>query len=575
MEVQEYKELIKCLNGNRNLDFVGTEKTNEFCGNVTLHDGNTISMRIVFPSAFPLNLPVFYIQSNGLRFLHTDSNGKMCLFEESSILIKQNDPVGLLTQCFDKAIEILSINPASEEYRSEIKREFDSYWLGISNKELVYSTIDTDAVTFEEIKLGLAGSRRIVSQTVDEAKVVAFNYMNCPKSTEIAFKDCIIVKLRANAPLPKMSDIKWKDVRHYILDNVSGSIKRRFEKYCEIQIKSANKYIFLILSSNAGDIIFGYKIVVKNKRYEKFANCYSAIVSPVYVERIDEKYILRRSGVEGDDITNKSVLIMGCGSVGGFIADNFCAAGVENIDLLDDDFFSPENVHRHFLGMDAALRKSLRNKADVLKERLEDKYLYSDIDSLGYKDRRAETLIKDVKKLSNYDLIISAMGEPTINLEINRILYKNGIKTPFLVCFNEPYGIGGHAIAVNINHESCLKCLYTDSISDDLVEYRGSFVKPGQMFKKNISGCGSAFVPYNRLDSQQTAIIATRLGIDILNGIVTENVIKSWVGDSARLKAAGKTESEYYHKYPVGTIYDERIHQNLHCDICREEGIRL
>ena len=100
-------------------------------------------------------------------------------------------------------------------------------------------------------------------------------------------------------------------------------------------------------------------------------------------------------------------------------------------------------------------------------------------------------------------------------------------------------------------------------------------MKPGQMFKKNISGCGSAFVPYNRLDSQQTAIIATRLGIDILNGIVTENVIKSWVGDSARLKAAGKTESEYYHKYPVGTIYDERIHQNLHCDICREEGIRL
>ena len=72
MEVQEYKELIKCLNGNRNLDFVGTEKTNEFCGNVTLHDGNTISMRIVFPSAFPLNLPVFYIQSNGLRFLKED-----------------------------------------------------------------------------------------------------------------------------------------------------------------------------------------------------------------------------------------------------------------------------------------------------------------------------------------------------------------------------------------------------------------------------------------------------------------------------------------------------------------------
>lgn len=203
----------------------------------------------------------------------------------------------------------------------------------------------------------------------------------------------------------------------------------------------------------------------------------------------------------------------------GYIANNLCQLGIGAIDLLDDDLFSKENVHRHFLGVDSLMCKS-NNKAVLLKERLEQMYPYADIDSLDYEDRSVEKFILKKDRLKNYDIIISALGEPTLNLEINRVLYEEKIFTPFVCGFNEPYGIGGHAVAVNIDQNSCLRCLYTDLISDDLVPFRASLVEEGQYFKKNISGCSSAFVPYSCLDSQQTAIIVARLAIAILKGEV-------------------------------------------------------
>ena len=32
-------------------------------------------------------------------------------------------------------------------------------------------------------------------------------------------------------------------------------------------------------------------------------------------------------------------------------------------------------------------------------------------------------------------------------------IYDNYINVPFVVCFNEPYGIGGHVIAINIHYD--------------------------------------------------------------------------------------------------------------------------
>ena len=570
MSMKFFKRLIDGLNEKRGVSFSEDDEEKTFSGRIRLENGSEVDLKIVFPSLFPLKLPVFYVKTNGLEYLHTDSTGKMCLFEESSILLNQNDELGILLECFDKALWILSISRKSMEYQSEIKREFDAYWSSIS-KWNVYSSIDTDSISYSEKIISCVENKYILTESKDDGKFLLYNYFNVNRKAEFFSKECLIVRLRANSSLPKIAEVKWRDIRNYITSNISSSHKRRFKDYCKTKIKKTTKYIILVLPSDRGDILFGYQINVRNKRYIRFDNCINAEVEPLYITRIDKEYLLERAGTDSD-IHEKKVLLLGCGSVGGFIAENMCAAGIGSLDLLDDDVFRTENVHRHLLGIDAALVKPSKNKADILKEKLEEKYLHTDIDPLNFKDRSAECFISDIKRLEHYDLIVSALGEPTLNLEINKLLYENHLRVPFVICFNEPYGIGGHVIICNITRNSCLRCLYTDIISSDLVEYRGSFVESGQSFKKNISGCGGAFVPYSRLDSQQTAIVATRLIIDALKGKVTENTVKSWVGEKNQLKDAGKKESNYYNGQTPGSIVAMHIENNSNCPICGEKN---
>ncbi len=567
--MENYTNLVNVLNEKRNTCFRKTEDNNVYSGSIILNDGSNVTLRISFPESYPIKLPVFYVEASGLIYLHTDSFGKMCLFEESSMLLNQNNKEEILLECFDRACEILNVQSDSIEYRNEIKREFDAYWLEIS-KECIYSCIDSSQIVYSEKVISWVGSHYVLTESENDGKYFLYNYLKVNKTLVVSSNKCLVVRLRENSPLPKIGNVKWKEVRNYIVNNVSSSVKRMFRKYCSTEIKRAVKRIILILPSEAGDILFGYQIRISNKRYIKFENCTNTEVISLYIKRIDREYLLNRAGTNADD-KDIQILLLGCGSVGGFIAENLCAAGVSVLDILDDDVFRTENVHRHILGIDAALENTLRNKADKLKKRLEQKYLYVDIDSLGYKDRGAENFIRNIERLRRYDIIISALGEPTINLEINRILYKNNISAPFVVCFNEPYGIGGHAIACNIEKSSCLRCLYTDLLSTDLVEFRGSFVEKGQSFKKNISGCGGAFVPYSRLDSQQTAIITTRLVLEILHNEITRNTVRSWVGSDNKLKEAGKVESAYYKSFGKGGIVSANIASNYNCPICGEE----
>lgn len=246
-------------------------------------------------------------------------------------------------------------------------------------------------------------------------------------------------------------------------------------------------------------------------------------------------------------LAERSVLLLGCGSVGGYLANNLCQMGITQLGLLDKENYGSENVYRHFMGYDVLRRPGSKNKADLLQGILSDKYPGMDIDSMNYQDRSVESVIlSHPERLSQYDLVISALGEPTINLAINKILIENGITAPFIVGFNEPYGIGGHVITTNLSRESCLCCYYSDLLEGTLQPFHGSLVAPGQNFKKSLSGCASTFVPFSALDSQQTAIHAARKAIDVLTGQLKQNNFFTWRGDSFLLISKGYEVSDFF-----------------------------
>lgn len=568
----ELLKIIQNLNKERCVNFTSSEDCDskymaEFKGTVMLSKNESVQLCIAFTVNFPLSLPDIFIKENEAFRAHVGAEGKICLFDSSSILIKQELADQLVIDCFDQAIKILNIRPGSKIYNDEVCREFDSYWLSVLNKK-AYSCLDINDVKYAEFPMVISNGVSVIANTKIEADIILQNTFGLMPDENTFERTCIVIRIRDGSNMiPLSKQFKWNNIRRYVVDNTSSSIKRQFRKFLEKKVKHYVRYLFLVYPAKEGYIIFGFRIEFNNNRYCKIENSLSTKVENVFVERIDYKYLTMRGGGTVT-LKEKRVLLLGCGSVGGYIASNLCQSGIMNIDILDNDFFNPENVHRHWLGFDAISPKGYKYKADLIKEKLEAQYPYSDIDSLSFVDRSAETYIKDAKRLAQYDLIISALGEPTINLEINRIIRAHSITSPFLCCFNEPYGIGGHVVVVNLDSNSCLQCLYTDSISNELVPFRGSFAAPNQNFKKNLSGCSSAFVPYSCLDSQQTAILAVRKAIDILMGNLTQNVLFSWVGSSELYIAQGYVFSEFYSANKNnGFIYFEKF-SNMNCKIC-------
>lgn len=561
-------ENIEELNKKRSVHFVREENClRSFVSSVAIGENQFCRMRISFSEYYPSKMPDIFLIEPQKRYMHMDSKGKLCLFDNSSILINDSLPEQLLLDCFDKAIKIITTDVSSQIYVEEVMREFESYWCTVAKLKM-YSAVEVQGSEYFEAEMFVSNGIKVLASSEEEAKFLACNYLNAADNENSFSAKCLVIGLRRNAKLIELKDTyKWRDIRKYVLDNVSGSVKREFKKFLSKRVKNAIRYMVLSFPGKYGNILFGFRLSFTNRNYEKIEKLYGATVECVYINRIDRAYLLQRCGAESS-LSRKKVLLLGCGSVGGYLANNLCQLGIESLDLLDADWFAVENVHRHFLGIDA-IKNGPRNKAILLKQRLEEMYPYVDIDSLDYKDRSAEFFISKSDRLKHYDLVVSALGEPTVNLKINRILCEQNINVPFVCCFNEPYGIGGHAIATNIEKNSCLRCLYTDVISSELVQFKASYVKAGQNFRKNISGCGSAFVPYSCLDSQQTAIVTARLVADILKNREVSNCMRSWVGTSVNLEEAGFEVSDFYRLHSEeATLIKMEVQAAKYCPIC-------
>lgn len=568
---------IETLNSARNTEFVKCPTKENYIqtysSNVNLPNGSLILLSISFTKNYAISLPVFHVDNPNHCYLHCDVQGKLCLLDRNSIMIKPNMLPSLVIECFDRALAILSLDPKSNEYKQEYMCEFNSYWVEVAKVFNVYTNIDMSTVKFQKTEFLYTNECLVVSDNKVSAEIIAREYLKIPKGSNDKYYPIYLIRLKEGATLPSIKKKYSKnETVKYILSNLSVSGRREFEKLINKVSDDFCLLFIFICPSKYHDIAFGFLFHTKTKQKKSVKNSNNCQVKPVYVHRFDTEYLnTRLGGIQ--PITKKKILLLGCGSIGGFIASNLCQTGFTTIDILDKDVYSPENACRHILGFSGIYASKPRNKADLVKDRLYELYPYVEIDSMCFEDRTVESFIGNKDRFSNYDLIISALGDPTLNLEINRILYSNLITVPFICCFNEPYGIGGHVIVVNISHDSCLQCLYTSAFHTDIVSFRGSFVNDGQTFIKNISGCGGAFVPYGCLDSQQTAILATRVASEVFLGKIRCNKIYSWLGSSNLITEAGYSVSDrYLHLSSVNAPFiSDDLSGNINCSICNYE----
>ena len=256
-------------------------------------------------------------------------------------------------------------------------------------------------------------------------------------------------------------------------------------------------------------------------------------------------------------------------------------AGITHLTLVDNDSLSRENVYRHLLGTNSLLLETYKDNLKVtqssnpkifgLKKEIQDRLPHTTIEVSSKCVASIEDIIMiNEVDFKQFDLIIVALGNPTIELYLNRYFHEERAMPPVLFTWLETYGIGGHALLTNNNGKNgCLQCLYSNPRDKNAPLYnQTSFAAEGQFFAKTISGCGSVYTPYGSLDSIQTTVLAAKMAINVLSGKEMDSPILSWKGNADTFLESGYRLSERY-SLSEERLFNSRYNYKINaCKVC-------
>ncbi|HCU21764.1 MAG TPA: thiamine biosynthesis protein ThiF [Candidatus Atribacteria bacterium] len=557
-------------------------------GNVEI-DGCKVTLQIILNKDFPLSKPRFFLkQPYVLGFIpHVQqSNGCVCYVQDEGLVLDMDNPTGIIDECLKRVIINLTRGKKGDN-KNDFYEEFESYWAELKNGEEWISFVKITPF-LKEIVVAFSEEWRsiVLGDTLDDIAQGVKRFFGKEVDVKI-LKWGIYIPLRA--PIrPPSPDNFWsaKDMRQLVFKNISGSngsMLKNLLKKKKIK-KNGLEFVFLSMPISKG------KYALAGVKFSKFASQNGAKskvtvfphplyqvgstfqMTPHLIRRYDMDYILPRAGALLSLADDKRVLLIGCGSVGGHIAFELARAGVANLTLVDSDNLNPENIHRQLLGADRLCKLievdgvktyEAHSKVEGLREEIEAKYPYITVKTF---EGAVQDFIKDkILDPCAFDLIIVALGNTPVELFLNRYFHEQNNCPPAIFAWNEPLGIGGHALVTKNNGRSgCLECLYHRDPDNPLYN-NASFAAPNQFFGKTVSGCSNVFTPYGSMDSIQTAVLATRLGINVLLGYEPDNPVLSWKGDDRLFLEQNYKLSSRYAKLSLEQLFESRYEYKLQC----------
>lgn len=513
-------------------------------------------------------LPIFILRpKDALGFIpHIGSDGVICFLEEEGVIFDRRRPLEVVRECFVHVQRTLREGVTGINWHDFVD-EFEVYWARLNKPVVALANLDLlDPDNVTEVYVGISSKAQPELRISHDAALIPY-IPNTP-ADQGPWTACPALYLPLEPGtllLPPQSEPPF-----WGTDGI-----RRLLSYCstenrehlEILLRKrsyTHQFLITRLPRPAGDAaLFGVRFEELRERHPLADAGLASAITPIVILRRDRHHLVQRGGGQVA-LTDKRVLLIGCGAVGGHIAFELSRAGVERLHLVDPDMLEPENTHRHVLG------KSYWGveKAVALKRALRAQLPFS----------KAESFVETIEQfvgsrtvdLCTYDLIISAIGNPTSELALNERVQHTSDGLPIIFAWVEPYGIGGHAVLTGLTGSSgCFECLYTRSEAEEHLHNRASFTAPGQVFRRSIAGCHNLYTPYGSLDAAQTAQSATRLAIDTLLGRIQENRVRSWKGDSSLFIAEGFKLSPRYQMSSDKLEQLETHFASDDCPICR------
>jgi molybdopterin/thiamine biosynthesis adenylyltransferase len=194
---------------------------------------------------------------------------------------------------------------------------------------------------------------------------------------------------------------------------------------------------------------------------------------------------------------HKNIIVVGCGTISGYLADMFAkagaGAGMGELTLIDSDALHASNLGRHRLGFQHINKK----KSDALALELR----------TGMPDAKIRSLPVDFHcaNIFKADLISDATGEQTVS---DFLASAYTAKNQLCVCI-EGLGIAVPALIRRGSHEACIQCLTR-------LTRAGGYASTVECMPKVCAGygCENEYVPFPASVSIQAACLAFEMVMD-------------------------------------------------------------
>lgn len=534
-----------------------------------------IPLLLGVPSDWDLSLFCFYLLNyKTIKLIpHMEDGGKLCLYDLEGLLIDPNFE-GLLNQMLDRLKCILE-EGISESNRSDFVKEFDAYWMRLLDIKQCRSYI-AGRDSIEIIKFAKKGDFQSKKKNEDYAQyknrvnnavfIIANDEHFIARQDEtLTIMNGVYINIKTDSEIlpPDWRENLSVSYVNILLDSIHDKVLLR-----RTILKTGRELllVFKIDQTIANDIMIA--IYIRNPRMN-YAEGKIELVEctelwPCLIRRCDKKFLKNRSST---NITaaDKRVLVIGCGSIGGYLIDQLVKYGINNITIVDFDKFREENIYRHLLG----LQFVDKYKTVAIKE-----YIESNIPGIiiNTREDRIDNQLKDGGiDLSDFDVIFSTTGDHNINRWLNKYILSNQINVPAIYLWNEALGIGSHAAIINNLYDGCYDCFigYADGLYD-----RTSYCARDQYFGKMITGCNSTYIPY----SAAVSIKTTLLGLEILDQYFSDKIVSNFIlslkGDDSYFKAEGfETSDRYQEQKTLVDRIDGRVFVKENCICASQEAI--
>ncbi|MDE0242018.1 MAG: ThiF family adenylyltransferase [bacterium] len=540
--------------------------------------GRTVTLVHTFPDEL-LRIPKFYLvddhEFGKLAHVGVDENGEygeVCIADPLSTAINIDKPELAYRDTVEGHVQSLTRLIEDPAYnRTEQLREFDAHWKILCDK------VEGGP---NELFVAWEGDKSEGLQTKQPRSDVGTDLHTRPIAmTDTFANDRRLTSVRAGAewdvrpvvgrslairldsvePVPGTQ----RDLLEWYFDIIAQVDRAARRELRRLQRKRRCDY-WLVFSAPVpdGKTMFAFHwhsrspCGLPTSTREAAASCWTA--TPYRIRSLSQASLVPRGG-GSLSLSDRTVLLVGCGSVGSELALRLTSTGVGHLTISDPDTLSEENLYRHTL----SVHDIGRRKAEALARDIALKHPWAEV---THWYQSLENL-RESAVLGKFDLIVIAIGSPNVERAFAEYCIQEQIDVPVINCWLEGYGIGGHAILVVPGTSGCWHCAYVDP--DTLTRGLSSnlnFLAPNQSLMRNQGGCGTQFLPYSGIAAAYTASVAADLAVRFLQGHVTISSKVSWKGTDTEVRRQSLSLTWRYDHF-TDSLQTLPLHDK-NCDSC-------